>query len=1137
MENQFAESHLIDYSGYVYIICHTEEEKMKKRISMLLLAGVLTLSQTGPVLAADVLARPAGERSKIAGEGYTANLGTVTTSTNYGAKFSIYAPDDSGYTRLSGCRVLEGDETWREGEDYMISSDGESGSYSPLEVTVIPLKKNPGSGFRTLTVEFDTDGDGIYDVTGTIIQLGDDSSQSGSAITGVEEVAKEVRSGKLVVTYKLTGTDLKEDQTEIKVKQGMYEAAEWLYDIEVSGAGTEQTVTITFTPDVIEATYTVTFSIAGTSENAGTMTVTVPKEGELEAPEGQTLTEVTPSKTEITNTDRTVEFTLKGTGLTESTGVKVLNQYSSEMQMENKKVEGTGNEQKITLTFPENEFDATYTVSFYANGDTDDIFTPDNKVDVTIRHKATAGEPEEAPEITSVEPARQTVTNADRRVSFTLTGTDLTEETYVTATTSDWQTVDRESLDTQIAGQGSRQTVTITLPENGGEEDEQYQISFSPEETATWDRIKTAIVIVQNDTAAPEDAEVTRITATPDNVGNSGGTVNLQVTGSGLTADNWGVKVTAWLDGMYEYPLLQAVVAEITADGATLEIPENIMKNRVEYRITAGVKDGGNISDQASAVVWQAPKADTVSVDPRGVDLTDDHTIVVLFGGEISIAESDDAALREQIYIADFGTGADKRTLTEEDTVTANGNQLVIKTKDPITLKEGISALYIREGALKNQDGQFLEDISWLIASQPQVTKIVLGEDTLDSTGGTVTAHLKGRHLEDLEEGAVAGSILSAGQAKDTGIPVTVSYGAEPALTFTLPENTTARTQSYLLKVTVNGNTVQEGISGNPAERAVISVLPAGAGEQDITLGSMTINSYGNNPDPDDLQYTETSLNQESKKTQIHLYGTNLDAEKTKVKIVDESGVEWPVYNEPRFDSVTYFIMVANDGTGITGDGNHQILEVICPRNIGQNRLYNIYVSVDGENFIEDQHVSVRVLNDDQKEVLQPVPRTVTVQYVDKDGNEIAPSTSITGYSWFFMADLGIEAVQIEGYKAVTVPEFGEMQETIGDQDRTLQIVYEKENGQTTDPGTDPVTPPGEDPDKKPAGDPESGTQGSGQPAGQPGGAGAGVNGQQATVNRAARTGDKSHAGAAAAGMALAFVSAAVVVKRRNFSK
>lgn len=166
-----------------------------------------------------------------------------------------------------------------------------------------------------------------------------------------------------------------------------------------------------------------------------------------------------------------------------------------------------------------------------------------------------------------------------------------------------------------------------------------------------------------------------------------------------------------------------------------------------------------------------------------------------------------------------------------------------------------------------------------------------------------------------------------------------------------------------------------------------------------------------------------------------------------------------------------------------------------------------------------------------------PDVRTVEVQYVDTEGKQIASSTQLRGYAWFFMADMGIEAKQIEGYKAVKVPVFTELKETLGDQDRTLQIVYEKEKGQTTDPGTDPVTPPGEDPDKKPAGDPESGTQGSGQPAGQPGGAGAGGNGQQATVNRAARTGDKSHAGAAAAGMALAFVSAAVVVKRRNFSK
>ena len=81
------------------------------------------------------------------------------TGTYQGAKFSIYAPDSSGYTKLEGYRVLEGEVEWTEYEDYMISTS-DSGSYSPLEVTVIPLKENPGSESRTLTVEFDTDGDG-----------------------------------------------------------------------------------------------------------------------------------------------------------------------------------------------------------------------------------------------------------------------------------------------------------------------------------------------------------------------------------------------------------------------------------------------------------------------------------------------------------------------------------------------------------------------------------------------------------------------------------------------------------------------------------------------------------------------------------------------------------------------------------------------------------------------------------------------------------------------------------------------------------------------------------------------------------------------------------------------------------------
>lgn len=42
MENQFAESHLIDYSRYVYIICHTEEEGKDEEKNQYVIAGRCT---------------------------------------------------------------------------------------------------------------------------------------------------------------------------------------------------------------------------------------------------------------------------------------------------------------------------------------------------------------------------------------------------------------------------------------------------------------------------------------------------------------------------------------------------------------------------------------------------------------------------------------------------------------------------------------------------------------------------------------------------------------------------------------------------------------------------------------------------------------------------------------------------------------------------------------------------------------------------------------------------------------------------------------------------------------------------------------------------------------------------------------
>lgn len=998
-------------------------------MGILLLAGVLIFSQTGIVLAADDLGGAETVVSQRSGEAQITPE-TVQTKTNQGAKFAITAPDESGYTKVYAYRVLEQGKEWEEYSDYMISGGTESNSYAPAEITIIPIKANPGAESRTLMVEFDTDGDGTYELSGTIIQLGEDQEESGSTITGVTEASRKVQGGKLVVEYKLTGTALKEDQTEVKVKQGMYAPEEWLYDIAVSGSGTEQTVTITFSPDIAEATYTISFAASGSSGSSEEMTVTVPKEGELgEETQEQTLIKVTASKTEITNTDRTVEFDLEGTGLTEETGVKVLNQFSSPIEVEKKEVTGTGTKQKITLTFPENEFDQTYTVSFWANGDTGDIFKPNNKVETTIQHKVSGGT-EKNPVLTAVEPSKQTVTNANRKVAFTLTGTDLTEETVVEVYQKFAPITDKIS-DIRTVGTGTRQTVTMTLPENAGEENQEYTIRFYPEKAASWDEMLTAAVTVQNDTGVSENAEITGVTAVPAVIGNGGGTVELKVTGTGLTADNWGVTAVAYLEGMMEWPDLQASVAEITADGATLVIPANTMKNQIEYKITVGVRDGSGIKEQAETAVIQAPKADNVSMDPRMVELSDDHTITAIFPEEVSAAETAETALKEKIFIADYGTEANKRALTDEDTVTVSNSQVVIKTKEPITLSSS-SALFIKEGALKNADGLILKDISWQITSQPRVSKIALEQEILDSTGGRVTAHLKGSRLGELKEGSIEGKILAAGESRETQIPVSVTYGEEPALTFELPENTADQTQSYLLKVTVNGSPVIEGISGNPAERAVVSVLPAGKNVDDQTLSAMTISGKteaGSDSDLSEIALTVTQSAGELKAV-LHLYGTNLDSGITKLRAIDENGIIWPVYHIGECDGTFRFTSIAYEhGNGATGDGNSQIIEILPPRYAGTNKTYTIQAAIDGKNFLETAVVKLTINNEGVQGETNFTPcgpediKEVIVHYVEQGtGKVLAEQDVYRGYSISMVQGFEIAPKAIEGYKVVKSP-------------------------------------------------------------------------------------------------------------------
>lgn len=399
-----------------------------------------------------------------------------------------------------------------------------------------------------------------------------------------------------------------------------------------------------------------------------------------------------------------------------------------------------------------------------------------------------------------------------------------------------------------------------------------------------------------------EAAAVTKITVHPASVAALGGTVHLSVEGTGLTADNWGAEVHAYIAGT-DFCLdgsQDAVVTDISLSGAVITIPSNTKKNTVEYRVTAGVKNGASVQNQATAVIQQEPKGETVDVEVKSVEMTDNFTVKAVFAQNVTAALADINELKKKIFFADYNNeNASKVALTDTDSITISGDTLTINLQYTFEASS-LTALYIQEGALK-ADGVIVKPIKHFITAKPRVTEIVFDEDIFDYTGGKVTARLKGVRLNELQ--TLTAKVFIAGETEAAQIPVEITEGAAPVITFNVPENRTDRTESYLLKVMADDQPVYEATAENPARRAIVSVMAKGVSKEEQTLSAMTIT--GNNR-------LETESGIESKditvkvskqvgelKVVLRLAGTNLDAKKTKVRAYDENGVLWPVYDVP----------------------------------------------------------------------------------------------------------------------------------------------------------------------------------------------------------------------------------------------
>lgn len=513
---------------------------------------------------------------------------------------------------------------------------------------------------------------------------------------------------------------------------------------------------------------------------------------------------------------------------------------------------------------------------------------------VTIKVTENGGTEAEKPEIKSIMAEPISLTGEGGIVTFTVAGTKLMSNVNVSiiGVTESAQIQPLKELDTDML-----QKYTITFPANESTEAKEYMITAAIKGDLLSTQSVTVTVAGKEEIDNPGEitgnAKVTSAKVTPEQIDNYGGTVKLEVTGTDLTDNNWGVEAKAYIAGMdVAMDKFKVEVTNITATGATIHIPENTMKNTLEYRIVVGAKTKDGIAEQATAKILQDAKGDSVRIYPELVEMVDDYTINITMEQNVTLGmDGDMAALRSRFFIADYGNENSNRIkLTDEDEITAEGNIVTITFKESPELKT-TSQLYVKDSALKNMDGVNVGAFSWLITSKPRVTGIILEKDILDSKGGTVKGYLKGVRLNEVND--IEGKILMAGSSVATDIPVAIGSGERPEITFDLPENISNLTQSYSISLTLGGIPVYVS--------SVVSVLPDGATDKDQTLSALTIT--GNNKTYTNEDSTEivvkVSQQEGELKTRLNLYGTNLDSTKTEVRAIDQNGVIWPVHHIP----------------------------------------------------------------------------------------------------------------------------------------------------------------------------------------------------------------------------------------------
>ena len=375
----------------------------------------------------------------------------------------------------------------------------------------------------------------------------------------------------------------------------------------------------------------------------------------------------------------------------------------------------------------------------------------------------------------------------------------------------------------------------------------------------------------------------------------------------------------------------------------------------------------------------------------------------------------------------------------------------------PQELTEDIT-LHIPKGLFVGQDSQTTND-DWQIpvtlqeVKETKITGYSFDQDVLPNTGGRVNITISGENLvnpnEDPSNGTRIRIFDPSGLKVAQEIMDQVTYtGGDDRLVASvpLPANHSDQSQSYRLTFYHQGNKIyQRYLDTNRGDRPAFTVLAKDQASDQPTISYMTIASYapsgtGSLNDQLDLTHTTVALNQRSKKTEVRIYGANLDETIMDAYAVDQYGVKWPIV-AGQLSQYPKRVLTGNSGipNGFVGGGNFMIAEIILPSDYDEDLTFTYYFAPDGKNYDEVHTVSATVEVDDGRVTLEK--KTVTVEYREKETDKVIKDpTQIVGYT-FFDNPIKNEELEIDGYQLETDPA-SLLEDSLGDLPDHLVLYY-----------------------------------------------------------------------------------------------